>query len=162
MSISNFVRLSGIVTILVAITILSTEFIQDTPIIIYGLTLIGSLIGFIGIHQFQKDKAGVLSIISVIVLLLTFVFYGSGRDELGDITFPFAFLFLGFASYRSRKFPRWASIALILGVVISLIGSSLPSFPNMIDVIDAFIFAAGFFAIGYTVWTGPIQPGTSL
>jgi hypothetical protein len=153
----KIIRWTGIAVIVAAITVLSAEFIQDTPLSIYGVILIGSLIGFIGIHQYQKDTAGVLSIISVIALLLAFFFYGSGNDNLGDIAFPIAFLLLGIACYQSGKFPRWASSALILGVVISLIGDFLPSLPRTIDAIDALIFAAGFGTIGYTVWKGAAQ-----
>lgn len=149
---SKFIRWSGIAVIIAAISMLVSAVLIDTPIIIYGVILIGTLIGFIGIHQYQKDSVGILSFISIIVILLTFVFYGSGNDNLGDISFPIAFLLLGITSFQSGKFPRWASGALILGVVLSLIGSFLPSFPRTIDAIDTLITAAGFGMIGYTVW----------
>ena len=158
----KMIRWTGIAAIIAAITELSAEFIQETPLIIYGVILIGSLIGFIGIHQYQKDTAGVLSIISVIAILLAFFFYGTGANNLGDMTFPIAFLLLGIACYQSGKFPRWASGALVLGVVINFIGGFLPSLPRTFDAIDTLIFAAGFGMIGYTVWKEAAGPRTSL
>ncbi len=157
MNTSKFIRWSGIAVIIAAIALLSSEFVQDTPLIIYGVTLIGSLIGFIGLYLYQKDSAGALSLISVIALLLTFFFYASGNDNFGDIAFPISFLLLGIACYQSGKFPRWASSALILGVVISFIGDFLPSLPRTIGAIVTLIFAAGFGTIGYTVWKGDAQ-----
>jgi hypothetical protein len=150
----KFIRWSGIAVIIAAIAILSSEFIQDTPLIIYAVTLIGSLIGFIGLYLYQKDSASTLSLVSVIALLLTFFFYASGNDNFGDIAFPIAFLLLGIACYQSGKFPRWAAGAMLLGVVISFIGDFLPSLPRTIDAIITLIFAAGFGTIGYTVWKG--------
>ncbi len=158
---TKIIRWSGIAVIISAIALLSSEFIQDTPLIIYGVTLIGSLIGFLGIYLFQKDTTGVLSIVSVGALLLTFIFYATGNDNFGDIAFPIAFLLLGIACYQSGKFPRWASSAMILGVVISLIGNILPALPRTIDVINALIFVAGFGMLGYTVWKEAAQPQTS-
>lgn len=161
MSTSKFIRWTGIAVIIAAISLLSAQFIPDTPLIIYGVSLIGSLIGFIGIHQYHKDSAGALSLISVIVLLLAFFFYGTGSDNIGDIVFPIAFLLLGIACYQSAKFPRWAADALILSVVISFIEDFLPALPRTIDVIDTLIFTAGFGVIGYTVWREATQPQTS-
>lgn len=161
MSNPNFIRGSGIAIIIAAISMLVSEFTQDTPIFIYGAILLGMLIGFIGIYQYQKDSAGVLSLISIIVLLLTFFFYGTGSDNLGDIAFPIALLLLGVSSYQAGKFPRWASGALILGVVISLIRSFLPSFPRTAGIIDSLILAAGFFTIGYTLWNDAAQAHAS-
>jgi hypothetical protein len=157
----KIIRWTGIAVIIAAIALLSAQFTQDTPLIIYGVTLIGSLIGFIGIHQYQKDTAGVLSLTSVLALLLTFFFYASGNDNIGDLAFPIAFLLLGIACYQSGKFPRWAAGALILGVVISLIRDFLPSPPGTMDVIDTLIFTAGFVTIGYTVWKDAVQLQTS-
>ena len=148
----NFIRWSGIAVILAAIGSLVSGFIQDTPPPIYGVILIGALIGFIGIHQYQKDRAGALSLISVIGLLLTFFFYGSGSDNLGDIAFPLSFLLLGIASYQAGKFPRWVSGALILGVIVSLIGSLLPSFPGTVDLFSGLIANGAFLLIGYSLW----------
>ena len=158
---TKIIRWSGIAVIISAIALLSSEFIQDTPLIIYGVTLIGSLIGFIGIYQFQKDTTGLLSLLSLGVLLLTFTFYGTGNNDFGDIAFPISFLLLGIACYRSGKFPRWASGAMILGVVVSLVGYILPPFPRTIDVINALVFVAGFGMLGYTVWKETAQPKTS-
>jgi len=153
----GFIRLAGIATILAALSILSARFIQDTPVVIYGVTLIGSLVGFIGIFLYQKDRAGVLSILSLAFLLLTFFFYGSGRDQLGDISFPIAFLVLGLATFQSGKYPRWATLAILLGVVINMIGSFLAFVPRVVDLVNAFIFAAGYIMVGFTLWDRPAK-----
>ncbi len=153
MKYSKFIRWSGIVVVITAISILASDLIEDTPVILYGVTLIGALIGFVGIYQYQKDTAGVLSLISVIVLLFTFFFYGSGSNNLGDIAFPLAVLLLGIAAYQGGKFPRWTAGALILGVIVSLIISFLPTYPTAAGLIDSLIFTAGFGAMGYTLWT---------
>ncbi len=149
----KFIRWSGIVIVIAAISMLASDLIEDTPLILYGVTLIGSLIGFVGIHQYQKDVAGVLSLISVIALLLTFFSYGTGSDNLGDIFFPLAMLLLGIAAYRGGKFPRWVAGALIVGMIVSLIFALLPSYPSTAGIIDSLVVAAGFGAMGYNLWS---------
>lgn len=148
----DFIRWSGIAIIIAAVSNLASDFMQNTPIFIYGVILIGTLIGFIGIHQYQKDSARALSLISVVVLFLTGFFYASGSDNLGDITFPLSFLLLGIASYQADKFPRWVSSALILGVVINLIGPSLSSFPRTVEQIGGLSADIAFLVMGYLLW----------
>lgn len=155
---SRFIRSSGIAVIIAAISMLASALIENTPLIIYGVILFGTLIGFIGIHQYQKESVGMLSLMSIMVILLTFVFYGSGSDDLGDVSFPIAFLLLGITSYQAGKFPRWASAALILGVALDFIDSFLPSFPRTADIIDSLVLTAGFFTIGYIVWKNTARP----
>ena len=148
----TFVRVSGIVTILAALTSMVNFFLTDPPVYMYGIALIGVLIGYIGIYQFQKDKAMALSLISIAVLLVTFYLYGSGRDDLGDIVYPWSFLVLGIAAYQAAKFPRWASIAMILGIVLSLLETNVSAIPGVVDSIGGWVVRLALLVFGYYLW----------
>jgi hypothetical protein len=70
------------------------------------------------------------------------------------LTFFLGYLFFGIGALRTKLYPRWSAVLLIVGLVLSLGGS----ISHFISVVAAIIFGLGLAWMGYAVWSEPSSP----
>jgi hypothetical protein len=75
---------------------------------------------------------------------------------LSFILFTLGWLLFGVASLRTRVFPRWASVLLIIGAILSFIVDILPF--DMPIPLDLLVLGTGLAWMGYTLWSGTARP----
>ncbi len=78
---------------------------------------------------------------------------------LSFILFTLGWLLFGVASLRARVFPRWASVLLIIGAILSFIVDMLPF--DMPIPLDLLVLGTGLAWMGYTLWSGTARPAVT-
>jgi hypothetical protein len=130
------------------------------------LVNVGTLVGLMGLRMQQVASyrglatAGFLvAAISIaclliinVVLLITSAFVGPGLLILIWVLLCLGFILIGVAYLRARVLPPWASIALILGVVLQPIVGVAARDSYLMESVATFVFGFIWLALSYAIW----------
>ena len=158
------------------------------PLMLAAMILV--LLGLVGLYGRQAEQAGSFGLIAFVFafvgtalavgLMWVFAFVVPALAEaaptildadeppgtlgvaffLSFILFALGWLLFGVASLRARVFPRWASLLLIIGTILSFVVDMLPfSIPIPLDLL---VLGTGLIWLGYTLWSGLTQPAATI
>ena len=125
---------------------------------VFGIALVGMLVGLVGLHTRQRTSYGVLGTVgflaafigTALILANVVLAHSAGRVvldrllELGLLGMLVGFVLLGVATLRARGLPRWCGVALIF---------ALPVSAALGDYDGGIVFGLFWLALGYVLWS---------
>ena len=180
------IRLSGVVTVGAGAMWLVSEIMEliagGFGTVQLGLTFAAFVllpIGIIGVHAFQSDRGGILSLAGTLCFGISFIIFsgftllemnalGAERPgvvaaiyQVGIILNLVGCVALGVAVVRSGVLPRWAGGVLVISVVIYLLAPALSASMAVFNVLQMIVSVA-LMHMGWVVWSEGRFPRSEL
>lgn len=154
MNTSQFIRWSGVASIVTGIFgIIAALGTGETAPWIYTVSNIATIIALIGVYLFQREKAGIFGLIAFLVafagaLLLTF----SYSLETSTMVYALGLVLIAISALRSASFPKWIPWMWLAAIIVGIPGTFLPNQQDILFLLGAILFGAGFIGAGMSLW----------
>ena len=155
-----FIRLSGVAAGVAGALRVLTSFLPLTGRTMTWYLIIDVLLlfGCVGLYEFQRvavrflETLGLLleTLGALILIARDLTLLSSEAYPIGALLFAVGIDFFAIGSWRSRTFPRWILMLLILSTVIGPIGFFAPSFAVLFPV-SGILFGFGFMSAGISM-----------
>ena len=156
MTISNFIRWSGVAAILAGIFTLSGTILElnPTPSLswVYLVLTLTTIITLVGIYLFHKEATGALGLVGFIVALAGNLLLIYPNPIIGGSVYALGLLLIGIAALNANSFPRWIPWLWIAAPLIGIPGFMLSDLESILFLLGSAAFALGFIGAGYTMW----------
>ena len=158
----HLIRLGSAAAVLAGALRALTSFLPPTTDRIMTLYLIVDvllLFGCVGLYEFQRVTIRFLETLAVLLEILgglvliarDLALLRSEVYPIGALLFAVGVDLFAIGSWRSRTFPRWILMLLILSTVTGPIGFFTPSL-TVLFAASGILFGIGFMSAGISIW----------
>lgn len=154
---TNFIHWSGIAAIIAGFSTLSVTLLENNrPAymgVIYFVSFISLLIALLGIYYYQREEAGLLTLLGTVTIIVANLLFGSEATiQLANILYGLGIILVAVATLRAAKLPSWVPILWLLAIVVGIPGIFFTDLQNSLFFFGALFFALGFSGAGVHLW----------
>lgn len=154
MTSSKFVRWGGIASIVTGLSTAAATIMQGNSgqllNWIYMISTIATVIALSAIYLFQKESAGTLGTVAVVVALVgALLLLFDSLEMIATSIYGLGVILLGFATIRAGRFPSWIGWGWIASLILGIPGFIFPNMQSLFFLLGAIAIAVSFIGAGF-------------